>query len=122
MAGAIMSGFYEYLPMAVMLFMALILLVIIIRMVVSFFKKPIKVNARVIDKYQSQGTRYDFENRKGFRDVFYNTVCFDINGRIKKFNVSPLAYDFLQKGMQGELKYVDNKYIDFDEKGEQNEE
>lgn len=114
----IMEVFFNYLPMICILFMALILIAIAIRFIVISYKKPIKENAKVIDKYQSHGTRYDFETRKGFKTVFYNTVCFDVNGKVKKFNVSPLAYDYLQKGMQGELKYIDNKYIDFDEKGE----
>lgn len=109
------DNFFEYMPMALFsLFWLVIIVSIIIRLVNSFFKKPITVKAKVIDKYTSDNTVYDFVNRRGTVKRNYYTVCFDVQGKIKKFNVSPLAYDYLKKGMSGMLTYKDNRYIDFE--------
>ena len=92
-----------------------IVVLLIVRLFGDWFKKAVKVQAKVIDNYMSERTVYDMVYRRGMRTDQIYTVCFDINGYVRKFNVSPLAYDYLQKEMRGTLTYKDRTYIDFDE-------
>ena len=98
-----------------LIFWAVVFCGMVYRVIAPKFRKVIKAQAKVFDKYQSDNMVYDFVNRRGTVKCDYYTVCFDINGRIKKFNVSPLSYDYLQKGMSGTLFYKGNDYIDFEE-------
>lgn len=100
-----------------LIFFAIIWLIvlggILLRIIRSFTGKTIKTKAKVFDKYISENTVYDHINRRGTTKKTYYTVCFDIDGKIKKFNVSSMAYDYFKKGMDGILIYKDNNYIDF---------
>lgn len=87
---------------------------LIYRLFTEELAKPKKEKAVVFDKYTSENTVYDVKWRKGVVDKTYYTVCFDVNGRIKKFFVTPLAYDYMHKGLKGTLIYKGNKFIDFD--------
>lgn len=78
------------------------------------YRKIYKVKAKVIDKCQSDRMVYDFVNRRGTVKQNYYTVCFDVDGVTKRFNVSPLAYDYLKKDMKGTLIYKGNNFIDFE--------
>lgn len=97
-----------------LIFWTVILGGMVYRVIIPKYRKTVKVKAKVIDKYQSDNMVYDFVNRRGTVKRDYYTVCFDIDGGIKKFNVSPLAYNYLEKGMKGTLSYKGNTYIDFD--------
>ena len=96
-------------------FWLVIAIALIIRICNSCFKKPVKAQAKVIDKYMSERTVYDMVNRRGMKTEQLYIACFDVNGYTKKFFVSPLAYDYLQKGMSGTLVYKGTTYIDFEE-------
>lgn len=102
-------------PILFALFWVLIAVLIIARLFGGWFKKSVKVQAKVIDKYMSERTDYDMVNRRGMITKQFYTVCFDVNGYTKKFFVSPLAFDYLQKGMSGTLVYKGTTYIDFNE-------
>ena len=82
------DNFFQYMPMALFsLFWLVIIVCIIIRLFNEFFQKPTTAKAKVIDKYTSDNTVYDLVNRRGMVKRNYYTVCFDVQGRIKKFNV-----------------------------------
>lgn len=95
-------------------FWAVIITGLVFRLVQDRLTRIIKVKARVIDKYNVPYVQYG--NNAPPRNVTDYTVAFDCNGRTKKFLVSLLVYDTLQKDDQGTLTYRGSHFIGFDHK------
>lgn len=91
--------------------------VIAVGLAVRFYRnrlsKQIAVKARVIDKYAVAHVQYGKGAPQNITDY---TAAFDCGGRTKKFFVSCLVYDGLQKGENGILTYRSSHFIGFERK------
>ncbi|MDD4700458.1 MAG: hypothetical protein PHV07_09460 [Oscillospiraceae bacterium] len=76
----------------------------------DYVGKEKAAEAKLIDKYSTRSFRQG-KYQSGY--VTTNILVFYVKGRTHKFEVDFLAYDFLEKGQLGILKYKGSRYIDF---------
>ena len=93
-------------------FWAVIITGLLFRIIQDRLTRIIKVNAKVIDKYNVP--RKQYENKTSSENATDYMVAFDCKGRTKKFFVDLLVYDNLHKDDQGLLTYRGSHFIGFD--------
>ncbi len=95
-------------------FFDILFAVIGIGLAVRFFKdrysKKITIKAEILDKYETAHPQV----KMWVQTVTDHTVVFDCGGETKKFSVSALAFQGMQKGDKGVLTYRGSHFIGFE--------
>lgn len=73
-----------------------------------FFGKTITCRATLLDKYE---TRYQWAGPTGGSIRTQYVLTFDLEGKIRKFEVSAWLYDSVQKGASCRVTYRDSRLI-----------